>query len=94
MYIKNLMSKGKFSSEKPCKEDILKWVVQIYPKMNVNNFKQIARMGASDFSDTFLEGDEETTYQKGKMFGKPINPKDTEDMQYKTMLKIRGRTSR
>jgi len=24
MYIKNLMSKGKFSSEKPCKEDILK----------------------------------------------------------------------
>jgi hypothetical protein len=72
------------------KEDILKWVVQIYPKMNVNNFKQIARMG--DFSDTFLEGDEETTYQKGKMFGKPINPKDTEDMQYKTMLKIRGRT--
>jgi hypothetical protein len=33
------------------KEDILKWVLQIYPRMNVNNFRQIARMGMAELVD-------------------------------------------
>lgn len=34
------------------KEDILKWILQIYPKMNVNNFRRIARM-SSDGIETY-----------------------------------------